>query len=171
MLYKKIRCKIMDSNWLTIENVDGEVILKKCSKKATGEIAIPDGVTSIGKGAFALCQEMTHVKIPLSVTSIGERAFWGCTGLKSVLIPKSVTFLGDSAFQHCIALRSATIGSGVTHINEWTFSCCKNLMSVNLPMNISLGKEAFRDCENLSICVYDPYGTVMMRTAEDIHST
>ena len=167
----KSNSRIMDNEWLTIENVDGGVILKKCSKKATGEIAIPNGVTSIGKGAFALCQEMTRVKIPHSVTSIGERAFWGCTGLKSVLIPKSVTVLGNSAFQHCIALRSATIGSGVTHLNEWTFSSCKNLMSVNLPMNISLGKEAFRDCENLSICVYDPYGTVMMRTEEDTHST
>lgn len=154
---QKIRCKIMDSNWLTIENVDGDVILKKCSKKAMGEIAIPSEVTSIGKGAFAFCQGISRVKIPHSVTSIGERAFWGCTGLISVLIPKNVTDLGHSAFQHCVALRSATICSGVTHINESTFSYCKNLMSVNLPMNISLGKDAFRDCENLSICVYEPH--------------
>ena len=145
----------MDNNWLTIENVGNEVILKKCSKKATGEITIPDGVTSIDKYAFAFCQDITRVNISSSVTSIGEKAFWGCSSLESILVPRSVTSLGKSVFEHCLTLRTAIISSGVTHLNKRTFANCKKLRYVNLPTNITLGNETFRDCECLTINVYD----------------
>ena len=39
------------------------------------EIAIPDGVTEIGKGAFYHCDSLTNVSIPNSVKKVGEKAF------------------------------------------------------------------------------------------------
>jgi hypothetical protein len=39
---------------------------------------IPDGVTSIGAGAFVGCSSLISVTIPDSVTSISGWAFRGC---------------------------------------------------------------------------------------------
>jgi len=44
-------------------------------------ITIPDGVTSIGHGAFSGCSGLTSITIPDGVTSIGHGAFSGCSGL------------------------------------------------------------------------------------------
>lgn len=47
---------------------------------------IPSGVTTIGLGAFAGCDEMSTLTIPSGVTSIGEYAFQGCSGLTSITV-------------------------------------------------------------------------------------
>ena len=70
---------------------------------------IPNGVTSIGSGAFWGCSGLTAVTIPNSVTSIGNTAFYDCTGLTTISIPNSVTSIGDGAFMNCSNLTSVTI--------------------------------------------------------------
>lgn len=65
---------------------------------ATGDIVIPDGVSSIAGGAFANCDSLTSVSIPDSVTNIGMLAFLRCTNLDVVIIPDSVTSIGEEAF-------------------------------------------------------------------------
>jgi len=94
------------------------------------ELVIPDGVTSIGSGAFSGCSGLTSVTIPNSVTSIGSDAFNGCSGLTSITIPNSVTTIGYDAFYDCKNLTSVTIGNGVTSIGGQAFSGCSGLTSV-----------------------------------------
>ena len=65
------------------------------------QIAIPEGVTTIGVDAFGECDSITSVTIPNSVTTIGECAFYGCKSLTSVTIPNSVTSIGEGAFAGC----------------------------------------------------------------------
>ena len=62
------------------------------------QIIIGDGVTTIGRYAFAGCIFLTSVTISNSVTTIGEYAFRDCSVLTSVTIPNSVTTIGDNAF-------------------------------------------------------------------------
>lgn len=86
----------MNHNWLTIERVGQQVVLKKCSQEAEGKVIIPDGVTDIAKLAFSQCMKMSEVHIPDSVIRIGANAFQYCN-LTSIHIPASVTFLEPNA--------------------------------------------------------------------------
>ena len=64
---------------------------------------IPDGVTSIGEGAFSDCSSLISVVIPDSVISIDEGAFAKCS-LVSITIGSSVTSIGWRTFYDCSAL-------------------------------------------------------------------
>lgn len=86
---------------------------------------IPNGVTSIGKLAFAYRENIESMTIPDSVTSIGEEAFAYCTDLKSIVIPDSVTNIEDYAFVGCRNLKSIFIPDSVTNIGYRAFSGCE----------------------------------------------
>lgn len=111
--------------------------LVHCSVDATGEIILPNSVTSIGNLAFHYCTNLTSVNIPDSVTSIGGAAFYYCTSLTSLNIPDSVTSIGEYAFSYCMSLTSVTIGNNVTSIGEETFGWCVSLSSVTIPKSIT----------------------------------
>jgi hypothetical protein len=71
-----------------------------------GNYAVPNGVTAIGNGAFALCSALTNIMFPDGLVSIGDAAFYFCSSLRSATFPSSVTYIGDSAFFACSGLRS-----------------------------------------------------------------
>ena len=52
----------------------------------TGNVTIPDNVTSIAANAFTGCTVLTSITIPDSVTSIGGWVFSNCTALTSVIV-------------------------------------------------------------------------------------
>lgn len=86
--------------------IDGDFVYANSEKKQLtayigvfADIAIPEGVTSIGTRAFAHSNIKTVI-IPESVTSIGWLAFSNCDGLRSVNIPESVTTIGKGAFMN-----------------------------------------------------------------------
>jgi hypothetical protein len=90
-----------------------------------GSYSIPDGVTSIGAGAFAWCNtNLISVTIPNSVTNIGDSAFTWCISLTNLPIPSSVTTIGGGAFQGCYNLAIVTIPASVTSIGNQAFSEC-----------------------------------------------
>jgi hypothetical protein len=77
-----------------------------------GSYAIPNGITSIGDGAFASCF-LGNLTIPDSVASIGSDAFYGCSHLTNLVIPNSVTNIGNGAFAST-SLTNLVIPAGVT---------------------------------------------------------
>ena len=114
-------------------------------------LVIPEGVTSIGSGAFYNCTGLTSVTIPSSVTSIGSGAFSCCSGLTSVTIPNSVTSIGSSAFRNCTGLTSIEIPNSVTSIGNNAFQGCTGLTSVTIPNSVtSIGSYAFKNCTGLT---------------------
>ena len=114
-------------------------------------ITIPDSVTSIGNSAFDGCRSLTSITIPDSVTSIGALAFCGCTGLTSITIPNSVKSIGWEAFYHCTGLTSITIPDSVTSIDDFAFWGCTGLTSVIIGDSVtSIGNYTFEHCTGLT---------------------
>ena len=61
-------------------------------------IYLPDGITSIGAGAFKNCSMLKALDIPNSVMLIEKIAFSGCKSLKIIAIPSSVMIIENGAF-------------------------------------------------------------------------
>ena len=89
--------------------IENGVLEKYIEEHGVTEIVIPDGITSIGSGAFEYCRNLTSVVIPDSVTIIEAWAFSGCRSLTSVAIPDSVTSIGALAFLWCQEIEELTI--------------------------------------------------------------
>jgi len=136
--------------------------------KGITNVTIPNGVTSIGVGAFNDCASLKSISIPDSVTSIGSHAFDGCTSLKSITIPDSVTSIasfGEGAFHGCTSVTSITTGNGVTSLNGFyngvpslnggfymfSFSGYTNLTSITIGNGVtSIEDWAFYGCTKLA---------------------
>ena len=136
-----------------------------------GDVTVPEGVTSIGDGAFRCCSRLTSITLPDSVTSIGGEAFSGCSSLTSITLPDGVTSIGDKTFKGCKKLadpegfvivkgvlydycgssRKIVVPDGVTSIGNWAFSDCSSLTSITIPDSVmSIGECAFSGCESLT---------------------
>jgi len=120
-------------------------------RTCSGEVTIPNNVTSIGESAFFNCIGLTNISIPKSVTSIGDSAFFNCIGLTNISIPKSVTSIGNYAFYKCISLTDITIPDSVTSIGDYAFYKCNSLTDITIPDSItSIGNYAFCNCTGLT---------------------
>ncbi len=128
-------------------DIDNGVLTNVKLGENVSSFTIPDGVTSIGRSAFAYCRGLKSVIIPDSVTSIGYSAFKGCSGLTSLTIPDGVTSIGDYAFLWCSSLTSVTIPDGVRSIGMSAFKGCSGLTSLTIPDGVtSIGASAFTWC-------------------------
>jgi uncharacterized repeat protein (TIGR02543 family) len=94
-------------------------------------LVIEAGVTSIGSYAFQNHSFTGELTIPEGVTTIGVRAFSGCAGFTSHLtIPEGVTTIGDRAFSGCLLFDGVTIPTTVTSISASAFISCTGFLSV-----------------------------------------
>jgi hypothetical protein len=121
-----------------------------CGCAGLTSVGLPDSLTGIEGEAFSGCTGLANVTLPNRVTYIEWGAFWLCTGLAQVTIPDSVTYIGGSAFYSCANLLSATIPDGVTNIASYTFFMCGNLTNVTIGHGVTrIHEYAFAFCTNL----------------------
>ena len=139
---------------------EAEVTTLSNEEKYSGNITIPESITSlnktfkvvaIGYGAFKDCNELLSVYIPNSVTAIGMSAFKDCSSLSSVNIPEGIEEISHYSFSGCTKLTKITIPESVKVIESGSFENCSSLESINIPKHVTrIGERAFRECSNLS---------------------
>jgi hypothetical protein len=160
---------------ILIQNQENlERITLSAAPGASGEIAIPEGVTYIAGNAFQRCVSLTGVRLPSTLINIGANAFDG-SGIREITIPPSVTAIDAYAFANCpvleevswtscegtpsisyyifqnsISLRSVTLPEGLTGLAIYMFDGCIALRSIDLPAGLTtIGAYAFRNCSGL----------------------
>ena len=115
------------------------------------KVVVEDGVTAIGKAAFAYCTNVTSASIAASVTSIGDEAFYFCKKLAEAELPAGLTGLGESAFGYCESLRCSAVPDGVTTIPYWGFRNCSAITNFTIHAGVTnIGRAAFWACPNLT---------------------
>ena len=92
---------------------------------AGGSVVIPNGVKSIGQGAFRDCKSLVDVVVPEGVVKIYPDAFNACDGLTSIHLPSSLDKIGANAFRMCSMLTQLDIVDvrtwcAVTMANEYS---------------------------------------------------
>lgn len=97
-------------------------------------------VTCIGDYAFSSCDNLETVKLPESIISIGEAAFSNCSNLRLINIPSSVIEIGKAAFNFDTCLTIERTDDAYT---------TDGLNSLNLSNVLSIGYQAFYECEKL----------------------
>lgn len=112
------------------------------------ENTLPASHTSIGKEAFAYCENLTSLVLPQGISEIGSKLFYGCSYLAEISVPASVRSIGEDAFMGCSSLSLFTVetsgGNGLRDIGSGAFSYCTSLTSVVLPDCVrSVGDRAF----------------------------
>ncbi|MDD4821844.1 MAG: leucine-rich repeat domain-containing protein [Bacteroidales bacterium] len=113
-------------------------------------VTIPESVTMLQRGAFYACSSLTSVNIPSGVKAIEQSLFYDCTSLASLVIPEGVTSIGLYAFEGCEALTSLTLPEGLTSISESAFSYCSSLVSMTIPPGITkIEGDLFYQCSAL----------------------
>lgn len=144
--------------------------------EALNHYEFPSGVKAIGEFAFARTG-LTDLTIPEGVTSVGYGAFYHCDGLKNVTIPSTLTDLEPYAFEKTAWLENwknggsvenfkivgdgiliaykgtdgkITVPEGVKQIAAGVFKDHKGITDVSLPNSLRvIGEEAFAGCNNL----------------------
>ena len=113
-----------------------------------GTVRIPEGVETIGRGAFYDCHKIEHVEFPASLRTIGDFAFCGTFALKElnfndglltvgkgafyrssydikeIVFPESVEEIGDMAFYTEMDLDRLVLPPNIREIKEYTFMSC-----------------------------------------------
>jgi hypothetical protein len=113
-------------------------------------MVLPDGITSIGEGAFRSCRALTTINIPEGITVLSQSVFARCPALTNVSLPSTLTSIGENAFGECLALTDLAIPSGVQDIGRVAF-VGSALTNVTIPASVTtIGEYAFAQCPDLT---------------------
>ena len=83
-----------------------------CPPGKSGDITLPETVTTIAGSAFKDCAKLTGVTLHEGITKIENVVFEGCDSLTEVTLPASLTHLGNGAFNNCAGLTSLNVTAG-----------------------------------------------------------
>ena len=125
------------------------------ARSSISSLTIPDGVKTIGYGAFYHCDSMEKVSIPASVTEIEAYAFENTPYLNDFLQDESqgpFLIVGDGILlAYNGRYTEVQIPEGVKSIAPGVFSRHGEMYSLELPGTLTtIGEDAFNGCVNLS---------------------
>lgn len=106
--------------------------------------SVNDGKFMLTKTGETLVLGGTDGKIPDGVKTIGDGAFFGRTGLKDIIFPDGLERIGEYAFSKCMGLSELKLPRGLKEIGNMAFENCLGLFNIRIPDGVvSLGRFAF----------------------------
>ena len=93
---------------------------------------VPEGVHTIGDGAFKGLGWLLSVELPSTLKRIGAEAFKGCRKLKEIALPKGLEEIGEYAFHRCHDLEQMICPDTLTRVDQCAFLYCDCLKTVVL---------------------------------------
>lgn len=118
-------------------------------------------LSALQADCFAGLEQQQCVKLPASITSLGDRSFFNTPNLEEIDFAEGtqITAIGNNTFTDC-GIRSLSVPDHVVSIGREAFVRCHNLTAVNFPASTtSIDVEAFKFCENLTKFTVDPANT------------
>ncbi len=133
-----------------LADADGMLIVGQTLSKYIGDspvVNVPDGIKTIGTGAFGSARSLEEVVLPQSVEVIEDVAFKNCANLKKITLPDNLQFIGIRAFESCKSLENITIPNQIRHISSGVFCDCDHLRTVEFPASLeTMESHAFSGC-------------------------
>lgn len=84
------------------------------------EVAIPEGVTELGEGAFE-CSYMPSVRLPSTLKKIEKQAFMYAHNLTKITLPDGLETIGDEAFDGCRLKKAIVLPASIKSIGKKAF--------------------------------------------------
>ncbi len=142
----------------------GEGAFMMVSALGMADCTVPEGVTTIGEGAFAYAA-VSHLPLPSTLKSIGVGAFLGTEvpflefpeGLEeipayccsestpqAVKLPSTLESIGEGAFSYCEKLKYLTLPQNLKTIDADAFWACDIRETITIPNSVqTIGSSAF----------------------------
>lgn len=126
--------------------------------KTVSNLVIPDGIETIGNGAFEKCQGITTLNLPKSVKNLGANAFSG-TDIARVTIQTTVVSIGEKTFAELknleyveFEIESDNGGYGLQSIAQNAFERSSAPKTLTAPLGIiSKIKDCFSFVETINV--------------------
>ncbi|MBR5085669.1 MAG: leucine-rich repeat protein [Muribaculaceae bacterium] len=119
--------------------------------KKLRSVTLPTSTRTIGKAAFAGCNQLEDLILPQELEVIEPYAFSACNKLNSINLPTGLKELGEGAFSRCNGLKTITINpTNDLVVEKDAFIDCIELACVNLGEKVTeIGPGAFAGCTSL----------------------
>lgn len=129
---------------------------------------IPNGILTVGSGAFKNCNKLERIEIGKDVTEIGNSCFENCSSLLKIEFPEKVEVISDHVLKNCSSLEEIKLNDNVKSIREYAFENT-GILNIQLPSNISTMEEGtFYSCKKLqSIKIPDKVSRIEYQTFKD----
>lgn len=131
-LYEEIKLRFYGTSWLSslggarLVHANGEYLM--IDRDNYYGFQLPDGLKVLGDEAFANDLRVTgNVYIPNQVTSIGSRAFYG-TNIDTLYLPKGVIYIADDAFDGIIPDKPTLLCFADTYAYHWAIAHGYNVL-------------------------------------------
>ncbi|MDO4548821.1 MAG: leucine-rich repeat domain-containing protein, partial [Clostridia bacterium] len=117
------------------------------------QVAISDGVTTIGQRAFEGHDKLYKIELPNSIVVIDDYAFHYCESLRNIVIPADTKVIGRAAFNSCFELDTVSLPDGLQMICDGAFRWCPDLEEIYIPQSVEyIGENVFEYCgDNFTI--------------------
>lgn len=126
-----------------------------------GDITIPS-IVEYGGDSYAVVKiankafyntNITSVRFPETLTEIGNESFKYCTYLSGISFSNGLQQIGNNAFESSFAttFRYLDLPEGLLSLGKEAFTNCENIQQITLPNSLSnIGESAFSGCDRLT---------------------